>query len=212
VKNKVFFSVLSTMKFSHTRQIHVKDTWLKHVESYMFSSDADNDDNVKLSNRNDYSSNEEKQINSLYYVYEKKPAYDWYFFCDDDSFVNVNNLDSFISDNNTLGSFGQILKGDLTWMNHPEDKFNYYSGGAGFCISRYTLEKIINYKIPYTTTYCDLSTGFLFKYADHELNDSGLSFSQKPSFYNHDLEQIQKAISYHYVKDGEMYDLYKKTY
>lgn len=62
-------------------------------------------------------------------VYSRYPNYDWYYISDDDAYVNMNNLKSFLSDRNssdavTFGfEFKVIVPG------------GYHSGGPGYAVS-----------------------------------------------------------------------------
>ena len=81
------------------RYINVTETWGKNVDFFFYSDHEDFDKKIiKVSDRTDYQSNEEKHINIIQYVADNIKGYDWYFFCDDDTFVNTKKLESFVID------------------------------------------------------------------------------------------------------------------
>ena len=49
---------------------------------------------IKVSDDFTYSSNEPKHVNVIKYLIENDYQYEWFFFCDDDTFVNTKNLES----------------------------------------------------------------------------------------------------------------------
>ena len=91
---KIFFTLTTSVKLKD-RHAAQKETWLKGLD-YVYASDINCEDQLKFSDKRDHQSAEEKQLNSLKYLCRAKKDYDWYFFGDDDTFVNVKNLTSFL--------------------------------------------------------------------------------------------------------------------
>ena len=91
---KIFFTLTTSVKLKD-RHAAQKETWLKGLD-YVYASDINCEDQLKFSDKRDHQSAEEKQLNSLKYLCQAKKDYDWYFFGDDDTFVNVKNLTSFL--------------------------------------------------------------------------------------------------------------------
>lgn len=209
----IFFSILSSQKFIDTRQKDIKNTWLLNYKNYTFASDIESEDNAKLSERTDAISGEEKQINSFKYLYDNKKGFDWYFFCDDDTFVNINNLSSFINENKNMESFGYLFsyetcpENSYVWSNYGKD-FQYYSGGAGFCLRSDALQKVASCTTSVRTKYGDVTSGILFKEAKINLHHCQRMNLYSPGRYNHSSENIKHSLTYHYIKDEMMYDLY----
>ena len=216
--NNVFFTIISTGKYKHSRQKTLKQTWMSGSDlllnkNYMFASDIDDEDNVLLSGKTDHSSAEVKHLNSLTYLCKNHNQYEWYFFCDDDTFVNLKNLNYFLSDTNLLkekniSSFGKVLSfrtdpNNPCWSYMGKD-FRYYSGGAGYCISRDLLFEVEKKAKLFdeTTGYCDLSMGKLMK--DCQLLDVGSFHSTNPWELKHNKETIKKSITYHYMNPQMM--------
>jgi len=223
---KVICFVNTTKK--HTDRIKIIwQTWADDVDTVFYSDHDDPEMNViKVSNRDDYASGEEKQINVLNHLKnltdgEDKnllDVYDWVFFVDDDTFVNVENLDIFIQNIDKTKVYGSIFNSQKDsenpmYVNNiiPLDS-KFPSGGAGFLVSTDTIKDIEEFK-NYQTVCGDVSAGLNFHFNRVEQVDSPLFNSQNPEFYSHTKTQIDKMISYHYIKTSdEMKKLYEGKY
>ncbi|CAF0928685.1 unnamed protein product [Brachionus calyciflorus] len=78
-----------------------------------------------------------KMYNSMIYVYEKFPKYDWYYITDDDAYLNVKNLKEFLRDK----SWNESITYGYNFKVHIKDGF--HGGGPGFVISYAALETIV---------------------------------------------------------------------
>ncbi|CAF1007417.1 unnamed protein product [Brachionus calyciflorus] len=78
-----------------------------------------------------------KMYNSMIYVYEKFPKYDWYYISDDDAYLDVKNLKEFLRDKswNEPITYGFNLNYNI--------KNGFHGGGPGFVISNAALESIV---------------------------------------------------------------------
>lgn len=206
---KVFYCVTSSGIFIESRQKDMKNTWLKDVD-YIFASDVNDDDNVLVYKNRDYYSNEHKQINAIKYLLTNKSRYDWYMFCDDDTYVNKNNLNKYLMNiNSNIDSFGCILNKDSDppnpiWGRYGSN-FQYYSGGAGFLIRKDLLEKISKKDVE-STGFADVSFGLLLK--EYILNNNENMNHNNYIFLNHDIKRIKSSITYHYIVSKMVYDLH----
>ncbi len=186
-----------------TRQENILNTWGKDIEILFYSDHEDISKNVvKVSDRTDYHSNEEKHINSLNYILQNKNGYDWYFCCDDDTFVNVENLLNFIETADTKKIHGSIFKHDENCRNPIykviDRSIKYPSGGAGYLIHHdalFSFDKFIDYKVGFS----DASFGINMHQKFDMLDDKRFN-SQPPEFYNHNFMEMRESISYHYIK------------
>ena len=127
------------------RYFNVKETWGKDVDCIFYSDHEDKEKNIiKVSDRTDYHSNEDKHVNVIKYLGENINNYEWFFFCDDDTFVNTKKLEE-LSDNFDKNKVhGQMLKTDNSnGIPLPSPILEYCSGGAGYLIHNKIL-KIIN--------------------------------------------------------------------
>jgi hypothetical protein len=193
----VLYAVLHGSSSKH-RHENIIDTWGKNKNIIFYSDYEDLNKNIyKVSNRTDYHSAEEKHLNSLFLIKQKFNNYDWFFFCDDDTFVNTEKLENSNFDKYFI--HGSVLTG--LW---PKDKnLPFCSGGAGYLIAKENLFKMIdNFFIPNTGT-SDVSFGLIAQKSNLKfLNDKRFN-SQAPEFYNIKEEEIKDYITFHYIKTKE---------
>ncbi len=181
------------------RYDNVKETWGNNVDTLFYSDYEELNKNIiKVSDRNDYHSNEEKHINVLKYVNDNIKDYEWFFFCDDDTFVNTKKLESNLETFNKISVNGSVIN---CW---PSDyNLNYCSGGAGYLIHHELLNIITkNIKI-LNTGYSDVTLGLHLKDLNIEVIDSDLFKSQPPESFNYSDCDIKNRISFHYIKTKE---------
>lgn len=203
--SNVCYFLVSTEK-NASRKEKLSNTWLKG-KSYYFFSDKENKKNntLKMSDRDDYPSGEEKFINGLNYVLENKEKfqkYDWFVFCDDDTFISEKNLfkNTHLLDKNMFN--GKILSLEKDPYNPIFNKYNfeYLSGGAGMVISPncfYNLEKLTNFN----TTWGDVSLGLSLQKQNFKINHIDLFNSCNYNDFSKSVEEIKDQISFHYIKD-----------
>lgn len=178
------------------RVFNVKNTWGKNEDCIFYSDYQDYSNNIfKVCEDKTYHSNEKKFCSIPKSLDERYLDYDWYFFVDDDTFINTTLAKSFVNTLNDDEVYGEILN---TWT--PDPTLYYLSGGAGILIPKkiflHLRENLENYK----TGYSDVSLGFYFRKFNIKFNNSGLFKSQNPSFYNINEKNIKDYISFHYVK------------
>lgn len=205
----IFYTLIGCQAYK-SRQKALKESWLKDVKNhYIFASDEDTEDSVKLSDRKDYYSCEEKQLSSLKYLTENKPNYKWYFFGDDDTYVNTKNLEnllrSFSSD-----SIGFVLSRMTDPYNTAFSRFNinaYYSGGAGFCFSQKLLMEVKDGPFPPSIHYADISMARLL--GNVKFTHCNSFCPTSPTKLGHSESKIREMITYHYVSETEMNQLHE---
>jgi hypothetical protein len=215
MKNEVkVIAFVNTTKKHQDRIDNIIETWANDIDTIFYSDHQDPECGViKVSNRDDYASGEEKQINVLNKIkdlanVDDEPlldVYDWFFFVDDDTFINVENLNKhkeFLDDARVYGSIFNSEKDSENPMYVkgivPKDA-GFPSGGAGFLVSSKTIKLIPTFN-NYQTVCGDVSAGLNFHFNGVQQCDLMFFNSQKPEFYNHRPEQIADAITYHYIK------------
>lgn len=190
------------------RYINVTETWGKNVDFFFYSDHEDFDKKIiKVSDRTDYQSNEEKHINIIQYVADNIKGYDWYFFCDDDTFVNTKKLESFVIDLDKSCVHGSLLPG--TWPN--DRSLNYCSGGAGYLLHSDIIKLIRPNVRSFSSGFADVSLGLILR----EMNIESINYpffnSQPPEHYKIPIENVKDYITFHYMKSfDEMNMLFNK--
>ena len=80
IMKKILYVVLHGSVKSE-RYYNVKETWGKDIDILFYSDYEDVDKKIiKVSDRTDYGSNEEKHVNVIHYLSENNNDYEWFFF------------------------------------------------------------------------------------------------------------------------------------
>jgi hypothetical protein len=135
---------------------------------------------------------------------ENDYQYEWFFFCDDDTFVNTKNLEKNIDlfDKNKIN--GNILNG--TWSRDKELK--YCSGGAGYLIHKTVLSKLSTTIKMTGSGYSDVSLGICARELGIDfINYDGFK-SQSPDYYEREIDTIKNMFTYHYISSDTMIEMY----
>lgn len=189
-------------------------TWgrSKDVIVYADYSDEKITNIIKVTDADHYHSNEEKNINVFKILANNNEYsnYDWYFFCDDDTFVNTKNLDNLINRGiNTDHIHGLVA-------NSWKDKNLWYcSGGAGYLVSNDLLKNYLCHSVNFHTGYSDVSVGLNCKKFNIGLSHHE-GFNSFPPFDKRNVSKLQavdRAITFHYIKTlNQMQTLYNKLH
>jgi hypothetical protein len=182
----------------HDRYFNVKETWGKEVDCLFYSDYEDLEKNIiKVSDRTDYSSNEEKHVNVIHYISNHIKDYEWFFFCDDDTFVNTKKLEGSLSMFNSDSVHGAVLN-QGHWVK--DTTLNYCSGGAGYLI-HHSLLKLINENISFLNTgYSDVTLGLCIRKLGVKLNNHDFFSTQPPEIAKIPIEETKNYITFHYIK------------
>lgn len=199
---KIIFLLMTTEKYSE-RQDNIINSWGKGLDLYFYSEHSDDTRNVlKVCDENNV---EIKQISVFKTLKEKfYNQSEWYFFGDDDTFVNVNLLLSELDNFDKNKVHGQDLGlykcyGDL----------HYPSGGAGFLIHNSIVHNFFD-SISFNVNISDVSFGYNMRDKNIEISHSEKFLSQHPSFYSIDSEDINKYLTFHYVKSVSEMQLFNE--
>lgn len=138
---RVLCWILTTPANHRTRAIHVKRTWGNRCNKLLFMSTKHDDTldsialNVSLDNENVLWG---KTKRAFQYIYENhRNDADWFIKADDDTYVVVENLRYFLYPYSTNDPIYFGYKMNL----NNQLKHGYFSGGAGYVLSRNALER-----------------------------------------------------------------------
>jgi hypothetical protein len=202
---KILYVILHTCT-RPDRHDGIVNSWGKDVD-YIFYADCDNEDKkiIKVSDDSTYSSNEPKHINIIKYLIENDYQYEWFFFCDDDTFVNTRRLENNLKNFDVEKINGYVLKG--TWKK--DLTLNYCSGGAGYLIHKTLLTKISETIKTTDSGYSDVSLGLCAKDLNIEYNHSEDFRSQNPDYSKVDKTLIKDIFTFHYISSELMVEMYE---
>lgn len=214
---KIAIGVLSTHK-NTIASINILKTFGMNIkEDIYFFSDRSIDINnyLCLTNDDSYNSCVAKNVLGFIYFYENLlNKYDWFMCIDDDTYLNINNLNQSINifDSNTNICIGNII---ACW---PQDRMlQYPSGGAGYIISRRSLETIIKDLKYYRDINYIINNYPQIRFSDvfigKILNDNKITLINDNLFSGENWKNLKlnkNNISYHYVKKNDMLEIHNE--
>lgn len=145
-----------------------------------------------------YESGPEKILNCIKFLPQEHLNYDWYVFCDDDTFLNLNLLEKVLPSFDKDFVYCNVIK---CWEQDPT--LEYPSGGAGFAIPNLIFKKLRSESELYATRWSDVCIGLNFKKLNIEMKQEGRFHAHPP--YKHDLKlyEVPNHLSFHYVNEEE---------
>jgi hypothetical protein len=221
---KTQFIILSCDPYIESRVKTIGSTWAKDT-NHIFLVDS----NVNEKNIIGYNTPKNYDgIQDKYREFFKRydfSKYDYYFFTDDDTFVNIRNFNKINIDppGEAFGVGSVIHLSEKSIENNQESKpwyfsrisghktelpLSYFSGGSGFIFSRESCNRIKKYllqlsdmDIP-TSPWGDVSIGFWARSCDIELKKSDQFFWNTHEYLSENSENYQgdkDAVTFHYV-------------
>jgi hypothetical protein len=191
-------------KFAEERITTIKNTWGKHHVDTVFYADFESENIIKCTDEPSAKGNEEKTINRFKQI-KNNNTYDWYFFVDDDTFVNVYNMKSYVATLDKNSAYGYSVTGCLP--------FAFFNGGAGFFISNESFDKINPDTIYiHGSTYSDAAACQILNENNipMQFNNTILNWD---SAFNFDDNIFKNAVTFHQIKTEEaMQQYYKLVY
>jgi len=195
-----------TTNKNRERCINILKSWGKNLNIFFYSDHNEPGLKcIKVSDRDDYHSNEEKNINTLNYLLAIKPQYKWFYFCDDDTFPILANLEKLIANADPSKVYGRVL----SFSNSPDNRIFkkvgtdlvYPAGGPGYLLSNQVLLSYENF-INFDTGFSDVSVGLNLQNR-FEISDVQTMFTHAPWDYKHSDDFVRNQVSYHYIKNSE---------
>ena len=201
---KILYLLLHTQKHAN-RYDNCINTWLQGQDYLFYSDHEDLEKNIlKVTDRNDYESNEEKFVNVVKTLPEEYFNYEWYFFVDSDTFVNTKKLVSILDTLDTNKFYGQKL---CHWPG--DEDMDFLSGGAGKLVSHVNFMEMREKIEIKGTGLADVCMGIYMKENNKIMEHSPLFKSQPPHHYKLESKDSKDYISFHHIKNfEEMKSLY----
>uniref|UniRef100_A0AAF5I0T0 N-acetylgalactosaminide beta-1,3-galactosyltransferase n=1 Tax=Strongyloides stercoralis TaxID=6248 RepID=A0AAF5I0T0_STRER len=194
---KLLCLIYTHSKNHQTKAISVKETWSKHCDKSIFftnsydtslSSSDGTFEVVVFKNYNDTYENLWQKTRLVftyaydnYFTINNEKGFDWFLKADDDTFVIIENLKMFLRKKNSnkryyfgcrLKSLGKkLIKG-------------FMSGGAGYVLSRGSIEKLVTEGFRNTTLCNNINNGF----EDVEMGWCLQKLNIFPSYINNEKE------------------------
>ena len=204
---QVFTSILTTHKHSG-RQQYILETWAEGLEDYVFYTDFVKNigNQVSVSGDDTYHSNEKKFFGQLRFIVnnEMEKEYEWFFFCDDDTCVNIQAIYNISYELNPDHIHGKQIT--LPGQNnlHPFDtKLEYVSGGAGFMIHSSFFEKhkeqILSFEP--SSGFSDVSLGVFMRTHGIEIAHNERFMWHRPQVEGVHWQNVKNYYTFHYVQD-----------
>lgn len=234
--NNLQFVILTCDEYLNDRVVNQNNTFLKGQNKIFITDSETNLENIIGYNTpKNYDGIQDKYIN--FFRNYNFNVYDYYFFIDDDTFININNLKKlelppsneehciyrlcYLSEigldyhgNNTGYPIYKIKNASLP-VYHP-------SGGSGFILTKECCLKIQSYlnSIEYSqipiSGHSDVTIGFWMRECNINLisNNQLWWTNAKDLYENTDWpfseKDEKKAISFHYIKDELLYKYNEK--
>lgn len=232
------FVILSTDKYIDDRVESIKQTWSKNLNKvFLVDKKINENDLLGYGLPQIYDSIQLKYIN-FFKTYNFN-LFEYYFFSDDDTFVNLKNVSKFQLPNSDIcfcigrklllnqdatDMFGRNTGYPMYKISGDNTKLPLYhpSGGSGFILSRATCIKIQTYlnslndsEIP-KSGHSDVTVGFWVRNIDCEFINENNFWYEKPEILIHDEyssykpENDDNFLTYHYVNSNLMLEYHKK--
>lgn len=204
---KILYSILNG-QLKNDRIKNVKNTWGKDVELIFYSDFEDLENNVyKVIDKKGYWDLEEKHINGIKFVNDNFKDYEWYFFCDDDTFVNTKKMNEFLD-----SCEKDVVYGLLINCYSKNKSLFYHSGGAGVLIHKKNLEIISQNIESKNTKFADVTLGICLHDNNIKVETDDKFKSEKPQFYSISTDEVKNYITFHHINSiEEMMELYQNS-
>lgn len=212
---KTLFNYIVCEKYHNNRTVPLYNTAGKIIRNrgdiFCLSGSKQIDD-IKIlcvSDSDDYLSAIHKTLNSMIYHYDNKTQFDFFFMCDDDTYINFKNYDAFLeiiknrNSNEIYGCTGSI----------NGDGRIHATGGPGWVMNRKTFDLIVPHiKKCYITheVHSDVSVA-LNVHDYNDKNQNKIQFIEVPEFLHphKPMTDLNKIITFHIMDKFSYQMLYE---
>lgn len=160
---------------------------------------------LKLAKTDDYYSAIDKTLLGMIYHYEQQTEFDYFWVCDDDTYINFINYDLFLSKIHTRQNNLEIY-GCTGPING--DGRTHVTGGPGILLNRKTFQTIVPHiKTHYITHIINSDVSLALNVHHYNTTHSErIAFIEVPEFLNPNLPltNFNKLITYH-IRDQYTY-------
>ncbi len=204
---KILYVILSCDKYKDTRQKWQRETWIKDALAFAYLNDPIGEETYK---------NAPLKYVEFFMTFSDTDNFDWFFFCDDDTYVNTDKLEIELPFLSTM-----VKEGRPTMIGFKGGEFPIYnlkiawcSGGAGIALNREAVKNIQthlrNTPHPLVTDETDISLAIWATMGNKELvvidNKRFSPFNPLDAA----REGLKDCITYHYCERKDFYGLYDK--
>lgn len=221
------FIVLTCEQYIDTRVNAIRSSWARQADVIFLSDIPRSDTIIGFATPSTHAGIQEKYVR-LFKRFDFR-NYKYFFFCDDDTFINTGLYDSVQLPHTCfcfcrigyLGIHGEDLEGHPTGYDFTTIRGTgthrplfYPGGGAGFIIDLEGVAKIQHIllglpdaDIP-RSDHGDVTLGFWIRLAGLQLVHSSLLNYARPDNFAHAADDIRRNLSYHYVAPHLMANLH----
>ena len=191
---RIQYFLMTTEKYSDRRE-NIMKTWGQNQDIIFYSDVEHKDKNIiKVTDKNDYWSLEEKHVNIFKFLENNYLDYEWFFFGDDDTFVNTKKLEELSQIGEKNSAYGCLIN------CYPKIKTLYYhSGGGGILMHRNVLDKLSKTIATKNTNFADVTLGICLREININMVNDDRFHSENNNTYGINLEQIKDNITFHHI-------------
>lgn len=193
----ILFLILTTKANANTRQRWQRETWLQGVD-YVYLDEPLNGEEVYTNVAHKY----------VAWLRSNELKHDWYFFCDDDTWVYVERLRAALGLTNvpTMKGFkgGEFMVEGTTFITQ------WFSGGAGVAINKPLLLRIQSYvkgENIIVSTESDTSLAIWAKISTLNFLPVHNRLFRPQHPHHASNNSVKDCITYHYCSMNDFYEL-----
>ena len=204
------YLVITSHKY-RDRQNNISLTWGADADLVFYSDETrDEPKTIKTTDDDTYAGAEHKHVNMVRLLEKEFLDSEWFFFCDDDTFVNTKLLEDFVKGCDPDTIYGNIIS---CWPNvcdsvvvgyfsQNENPLHYPSGGAGLLMSRKVLN-ILSTTISHRGSgYGDVALGLAIRDSQIKMQHDDRFHGQPPASCH--ILDTKQHFTFHYIKDLDM--------